>query len=84
MSSGDSQSQLYFISVVNTPVGGNEAPEFTLDTYSFIINENVANTQEIGIVTVSDDDGEYTVAIVQNCASRKLWWIWWFPINLLS
>ena len=59
MSSGDSQSQSYFASVVNTPVGGNEAPEFTLDTYSFTVNENIANTEEIGIVSVSDDDGEF-------------------------
>ena len=59
MSSGDSQSQSYFASVVNTPVGSNEAPVFTLDTYSFTVNENVANTQEIGIVSVSDNDGEF-------------------------
>ena len=59
MSSGDSQSQNYFASVVNTPVGGNEAPVFTLDTYPFTVNENIANTEEIGIVSVSDDDGEY-------------------------
>ena len=59
MSSGDSQSQSYFASVVNTEIEDNEAPEFTLDTYSFTVNENVANTQEIGIVSVSDNDGEF-------------------------
>ena len=58
MSSGDSVVRQYFASVVNTPLGGNEAPEFTPDTYLFTVNENVVNEQIIGILTVSDDDGE--------------------------
>ena len=59
MSAGVSVGQFYVATVVNGPVGGNEAPEFASDTYSFTISENVINTEEIGILTVSDDDGEY-------------------------
>ena len=59
MSAGDSMMRSYFATVVNTPVGGNEAPEFASDTYTFTVYENVTNAQEIGMITVSDDDGEH-------------------------
>ena len=66
MSIGDSVVQSYFATVVNTPVEGNEAPEFASDTYTFTVYENVTNAQEIGMLTVSDDDGEYISHYINN------------------
>ena len=57
VSSGDSRQLGYIATVVNTPVEGNEAPVFTPDSYTFNVVENVMDAQEIGTLTVSDDDG---------------------------
>ena len=43
--------------MVNTTVGGNEAPVFSPHSYIFTFSENAINAQVIGILSVSDDDG---------------------------
>ena len=47
----------YLATVVDTAVEGNEAPVFNPDNYTFTISENVMEAQEIGMLTVTDDDG---------------------------
>ena len=59
MSSGVSAMRTYLATVVDTAVGGNEAPEFTPDSYTFTFSENVIDAQEIGMLTVTDDDGNF-------------------------
>ena len=57
VSSGDSGQRSYIATVVDGEVRGNEAPVFTPDSYTFSVVENVIDTQVIGTLTVSDDDG---------------------------
>ena len=45
---------MYLATVVDTAVGGNEAPEFIPDTYTFTISENVMDAHVIGMLTVTD------------------------------
>ena len=49
----------YLATVVDTTVEGNEAPVFSPDSYTFTIFENVTDAQEIGMLTVTDDDGKF-------------------------
>ena len=58
MSFGDSRQLGYIATVVDGEVGGNEAPVFTPDSYTFSVVENVMDAQQIGMLTVSDDDGK--------------------------
>jgi len=53
----DSASLSYTVFVRDTAVGGNQAPEFTMDSYTFNISENVANEDEVGDLSVTDNDG---------------------------
>ena len=57
MTPADSDSRSYAVVVLNTTVGGNEAPEFTMESYTFNISENVANGFQVGNLSVSDNDG---------------------------
>ena len=59
MPSGVSAMNNYVATVVDTEVGGNEAPEFSPDSYTFSVRENVIDTQVIGMLSVTDEDGNY-------------------------
>ena len=52
-----SATNMYLATVVDTAVEGNEAPEFIPDTYTFTISENVMDAHIIGMLTVTDVDG---------------------------
>ena len=43
-------------------MGGNEAPEFSMDSYTFDIIENVANGHQVGTLTVTDNDGNKAIS----------------------
>ena len=64
--SGMSATSTYFETVVDTAVGGNEAPEFSPGTYTFIISENVMDAHVIGMLTVTDIDGKELFSIIMN------------------
>ena len=59
MPSGATTMNIYLATVVDTAVEGNEAPEFSPDSYTFTFSENVIDAQEIGMLTVTDDDGNF-------------------------
>jgi len=59
VSPADSASLTYSVVVLDTAVGGNEAPEFTMESYTFSITENVVNGFQVGNLSVSDNDGTY-------------------------
>ena len=52
----DDDTITYTVIVLDTAVGGNEAPEFSMTSYTFTISENVANGYEVGTLTVTDND----------------------------
>ena len=54
----------YLATVVDTAIEGNEAPEFSADTYTFTISENVMDAHEIGMLIVTDDDGTKLFSII--------------------
>ena len=66
MPSGTFATNTYFATVVDTAIEGNEAPEFSADTYAFTISENVMDAHEIGMLTVTDDDGTKLFSIIQD------------------
>ena len=51
--------QTYLATVVDMAVEGNEAPVFSPDSYTFTISENVMDADEIDMLTVTDDDGNF-------------------------
>lgn len=53
--------------MVNTAVGGNQAPVFDMDSYTFNISENVDNAAEVGTLDVSDNDGNKAVNVAVIC-----------------
>ena len=64
--SGMSATSTYFATVVDTAVGGNEAPKFSPGTYTFIISENVMDAHVIGMLTVTNIDGKELFSIILN------------------
>ena len=56
MSSGATATQIYLAAVV----GGNGAPVFSSDSYTFTIFENVIDAQVIGRLMVTDNEGTYS------------------------
>ena len=49
----------YTIQVFDTAIGGNEAPKFDMESYTFTISEDVMNQHLIATLSVTDSDGTY-------------------------
>ena len=61
--SATSEALTYTIEVLQTTVGGNAAPTFGMDSYTFTSTENVMNEDLIGTLSVQDSDGNIQIAI---------------------
>ena len=53
----DDDTITYTVIVLDTAVGRNEAPEFSVISYTFNFSEHVVNGYEVGTLTVTDNDG---------------------------